>query len=204
MSSLFIIKERLLGKDLKLEMPLERAERGVKRCNNIIEEMLYYTRERAPDFKVVEFDKWLDEMLDEHEIPKEIRLTRKLSAGIEIPFDPEQLRRCMINVVNNACEAMMEKSEPQTEESEGVEDNRLIVETGIVDNRLSVRIIDSGPGISQEKLEKVFEPLYSTKGFGAGLGLSIVKQIIERHKGGIEIESKPMKGTAVTFWLPIN
>ncbi|MGR3303465.1 MAG: ATP-binding protein [Candidatus Scalindua sp.] len=204
LSSLFIIKERLLGKDPKLDKPLERAERSVKRCNNIIEEMLYYTRERDPDSRVIEFDKWLDELLDEHEIPDGIRLTRKLSAGIEISFDPEQLHRCVINVINNACEAMMEESEPQTEECEGVEDNQLIVETGIVDDRLNVRIIDTGPGMSQEKLEKVFEPLYSTKSFGAGLGLSIVKQIIERHKGGIEIKSKLMKGTAITLWLPVR
>ena len=203
-SSLFIIKERLLGKDLKLDKQLERAERNIKRCNNIIEEMLYYTRERAPDLKVTEFDKWLEELLDEHVIPSGIRLTRKLSAGIKILFDPEQLYRCVTNVINNACEAMMEKSEPQTKEREGVEDNQLIVETGIVNNRLNVRIIDSGPGISQERLEKVFEPLYSTKSFGAGLGLSIVKQIIEQHKGGIEIKSKPMKGTVITWWLPIN
>ena len=203
-SSLFIIKERILGKDLKLDKPLERAERNIKRCNNIIEEMLYYTREREPDLKVTEFDKWLDKMLDEHEIPAGIRLTRKLSAGIEISFDPEQLHRCIINVIDNACEAMKEQSELQANECEGVEDNELIVETGIVDNRLNVRIIDSGPGMSQEKLEKVFEPLYSTKSFGAGLGLSIVKQIIEQHKGGIEIKSKPMKGTVITWWLPIN
>lgn len=141
---------------------------------------------------------------DEHEIPSGIRLIRKLSAGIKILFDSEQLHRCVINVINNACEAMMEKTEPQTKEYEGVEDKQLIVETGIVDNRLNVRIIDSGPGISQEKLEKVFEPLYSTRSFGTGLGLSIVKQIIEQHKGGIEIKSKPMKGTAITLWLPIN
>jgi len=203
-SSLFIIKERVLGKDLKLDKPLARAERSIKRCNNIIEEMLYYTRERVPDLQVAEFDKWLDELLDEYEIPSEIRLTRKLSAGLEISFDPEQLRRCIINVINNAYEAMTEKSEPQTEECERMEDNQLIVETGIVGNRLNVRITDSGPGISQERLEKIFEPLYSTKSFGAGLGLSIVKQIMERHKGEIEIKSKPMKGTSITLWLPIN
>jgi len=203
-SSLYIIKSRILDKDLKLKKPLERAERSIRRCNKIIEEMLYYTRERVPDLQVVEFDKWLDELLDELEIPNGIMLTRKLSAGLEISFDPEQLRRCVINVINNACEAMKEKSEPQTEECEGVEDNQLTVETGIVDNRLNVRIIDSGPGITHEKLEKIFEPLYSTKSFGAGLGMSIVKQIIERHKGGIEIKSELLKRTEITLWLPVN
>ena len=203
-SSLYIIKSRILGKDLKIEKPLERAERSIRRCNNIIEEMLYYTRERVPNLQVVEFDKWLDELLDEHEIPNGIKLTRKLSAGLEISFDPEQLRRCVINVINNACEAMNENSEPQTEECEVAEKKQLIVETGIVDNRLNVRIIDSGPGISKESLEKIFEPLYSTKSFGAGLGMSIVKQIIERHKGGIEIKSELLKRTEITLWLPVN
>jgi signal transduction histidine kinase len=61
---------------------------------------------------------------------------------------------------------------------------------------------DTGLGIPPEIREKIFEPLYSTKGFGVGLGLPTVKQIMEQHDGGIEIESIEGAGTQVTLWLP--
>ena len=65
-------------------------------------------------------------------------------------------------------------------------------------------MIDTGQGIPPDRLERIFEPLYSTKGFGVGLGLPIVKQIMEMHGGGIDIESKPGEGTRTTLWLPLR
>jgi len=79
----------------------------------------------------------------------------------------------------------------------------LTIETGITDSKLDICISDSGPGISDEELIKIFEPLYSTKVYGIGLGLPIVKQIIERHNGEVDIISKPGQGTSVHLKLPI-
>ena len=63
---------------------------------------------------------------------------------------------------------------------------------------------DNGPGIPPEVLEKIFEPLYSTKSFGVGLGLPTVRQIMEQHGGGIEIASEVGRGTDVSLWLPLT
>jgi signal transduction histidine kinase len=63
-------------------------------------------------------------------------------------------------------------------------------------------IADNGPGIPAENLAKVFEPLFSTKSFGTGLGLPMVKQVIEQHSGTVDIASTPGKGTKVTIHLP--
>ncbi len=62
-------------------------------------------------------------------------------------------------------------------------------------------IEDRGPGIPPDVYGKIFEPLYSTKGFGVGLGLPVVKQIMEQHGGGIEIETEEGRGTSVCLWL---
>ena len=67
--------------------------------------------------------------------------------------------------------------------------------------RIEVVFEDQGPGILAHVYERIFEPLYSTKGFGVGLGLPVVKQIMEQHGGGIEVETEVGRGTTVRLWL---
>ncbi|MDH5218862.1 MAG: ATP-binding protein, partial [Gammaproteobacteria bacterium] len=81
-------------------------------------------------------------------------------------------------------------------------DNLITVRTQHDANRLEIIIKDSGVGMNDEVLSRIFEPLYSTKGFGVGLGMPTVKQIMEQHKGGIDVTSKQGEGTRVTLWLP--
>jgi signal transduction histidine kinase len=78
------------------------------------------------------------------------------------------------------------------------------VTTEVNSGRLEIRISDTGCGIPEEVLNRVFEPLFSTKSFGIGLGLSIVKSIMEQHDGDVEINSQAGEGTTVTLWLPIS
>ncbi len=61
---------------------------------------------------------------------------------------------------------------------------------------------DTGCGIAAAELEKIFEPLYSTKSFGVGLGLPVIKQIVAGHGGSVEVQSQPGRGTTFTLWLP--
>jgi two-component system NtrC family sensor kinase len=82
---------------------------------------------------------------------------------------------------------------------------RLIVRTEPVGGgRVEVSFIDTGCGIPQENIEKIFEPFYTTKERGTGLGLAITRQIIEQHHGEITIESTPGTGTTVRVTLPIE
>ena len=69
---------------------------------------------------------------------------------------------------------------------------------------LQVRICDTGPGIREEHLSRVFDPFYTTKANGTGLGLSITRQIIEQHAGTISVDSKAGKGTAFQITLPLS
>jgi signal transduction histidine kinase len=89
-----------------------------------------------------------------------------------------------------------EQSEPK--------DMRLTIESRVDQDRVEVIIADNGEGIPQANLDKIYEPLYSTKSFGVGLGLPIVKGIMEQHLGGIDIDSQVGIGTKVTLWLPIK
>jgi signal transduction histidine kinase len=193
-SSIFSVGERVRGRDKSVDRALARAERNIQRCDHIIEELLSYTRNQPINLTATDIDGWLDELLDEMPIPEGIRRTKKLRCNVRLPIDPERLRRCVINVIDNACQAMSG--------NKGNRASLLTVETSVADGRVRIQVRDTGPGIPPDRLGKIFEPLHSTKTFGMGLGLSIVKQIMEQHRGGVEMESREGEGALVTLWLP--
>jgi PAS domain S-box-containing protein len=203
-ASLFAIDDRARGKGLEVERALDRAERNIVRCDKIIEELLDYARSHDLDLEPTDLDAWLTELLDEQTLPEGIEGTRDLGAGVIVKLDRERFRRCFLNVIGNACQAMTEKDMDEDADKVIKEKNSLRVASRVVGERLEIRVIDTGTGIHPEELAKIFQPLYSTKGFGVGLGLPIVKQIMDQHGGGVEVESKPGKGTMVTLWLPIS
>ena len=69
---------------------------------------------------------------------------------------------------------------------------------------MEVTCADNGPGIAAEHLAKVFEPLFTTKSFGTGLGLPAVQKILEQHGGGLDVSSRPGEGAVFTAWWPFN
>ncbi len=149
----------------------------------------------------VKFDEWLNFTLSEQELPVGIDLTKDINTdNMTTAFDQERLRRVIVNVFNNACEAMIEA----TENGEIDHPLELNVATKADAEHLEVTFADNGPGIQEDVLKNIFEPLYSTKSFGVGLGLPTVKQIMEQHDGGIEITSSYGAGTQVRLWLPIK
>ncbi len=178
----------------RVNRSLKLAERNIKRCDRIINELMDFTRIRKIDLEMVDIDSWLSGLLDEQEFPEGIECVRGLHSGIVLPIDRELLRRAVINVVTNAGQALQDGN------SMG---NQLKVRSAVNGDRLELSFIDTGPGIPEEIMGKIFEPLYSTRSFGIGLGIPIIKNIMQEHHGGIEIKSEPGKGTTITLWLPI-
>ncbi len=174
---------------------LELAERNIRRCDRIINELMDFTRTREIKGELTDIDRWLNSVLDEQEIPEDIECVRELNSGIILPIDRERMRRAVNNVVTNAVQAL------QDENSGG--SNQLKVKSAASSEQLEMSFIDTGPGIPEEIMGKIFEPLFSTKSFGIGLGMPIIKNIMEEHHGGFEIKSKVGQGTTVTLSLPI-
>ena len=77
------------------------------------------------------------------------------------------------------------------------------VETRVRAQRAEIVVTDRGSGITAEVLKRMGEPMYSTKPFGVGLGMSIVRSAMEDHDGGVEVQSSPGTGTTITLWLPL-
>lgn len=195
-NTVYTFKELAASKGLNLDRPIERVERSISRCDRIIAELLDYTRVRDLHRTAASFDKWLDEVLNEQKLPDGVSLVRNLTApGQSVSFDTERMRQVVINLIDNAAQAMIAATQP-------AEANRIVVTTAARFNGFELVIADNGPGIPPEVLPRVFEPLFSTKSFGTGLGLPMVKQLIEQHGGIVEIASTQGKGTKVTVRLP--
>jgi signal transduction histidine kinase len=82
------------------------------------------------------------------------------------------------------------------------ERRQLTVGTRAGNERIEIFVADTGPGITDEVLARIFEPLFSTKNFGVGLGLPTVRQIMEQHGGGVEVETDQGRGMRFVLWLP--
>ena len=80
----------------------------------------------------------------------------------------------------------------------------MTVKTRLIENQVEISVIDRGSGIKKEHLENIFNPFFTTKTDGVGLGLAIVSKIVDEHNGTITIESEPGKGTIFRLYLPVN
>jgi signal transduction histidine kinase len=191
-NTLFAVKETAANKSIDLERPLTRVERSVARCDRIINDLLDYTRVKELHLAELAPDPWIEEVLNEQRLPAGIELEHQLAAECTIAIDPERVRRVLINLIDNAAQAMPEDAPGR----------KIKVTTALIDDGcFEFAVADTGAGIAADVLPKVFEPLFSTKSFGTGLGLPMVKQIVEQHGGTITITSEVGKGTRVTVRL---
>jgi len=199
-TSAYVARENQNNSEPRVVRALERIERSVIRCDRIIDELLDFTRISTPDPESTYIDAGLAETLSEQHLPGQIELNWDFGLpDTVVPFDRDRLRRAVINVFDNACQAMT--SEDGMENAD-LKLPVLTVATRNTNDRVELIFEDSGPGIPDDMLVQIFEPLFSTKGFGVGLGLPVVKQIMEQHQGGVEIESEEGRGTRVCLWLP--
>jgi two-component system, NtrC family, nitrogen regulation sensor histidine kinase NtrY len=112
-----------------------------------------------------------------------------------VQADPEQMKRVIVNLVDNAAEALEEAALKEVWVQTTLESDRDIVE---------LIVADSGPGISPEAKERLFFPHFSTKRRGTGLGLAIVSRIVTEHKGTIRAEENQPTGTKIVIELPVE
>ncbi|NIR59877.1 MAG: PAS domain S-box protein [Gammaproteobacteria bacterium] len=196
-TSAFVLQNRLRDADPVGVRALERIERSIVRCDRIIDELLDFTRIVDIELEPTPIDAWLEGVLAEQPLPAGVRLCKEFGLSeTQVPFDQDRFERAVINVFENACQAMS----GEDQETQGRE-RSLSVRTRRRNRRIEVIFEDEGPGIPSDVRQRIFEPLFSTKTFGVGLGLPVVKQIMEQHGGGVEIETETRRGTRVCLWL---
>lgn len=173
---------------------------AVCRVDRITSNLFTAQKESLPHKESIDFQMVLEEtlstvspLLNANHISMDISL---LSDMPKVIFDSDQLKQVLINLLNNASESM-DNAGTITVRASKVSNNE-------GEAMVRIRIADTGRGISEKDKAKVYNPFYSTKkqSGGMGLGLFVVKSIVEDHKGGIRIESAAGKGTSVILDLP--
>jgi signal transduction histidine kinase len=197
-NSMALVRQLTNGKGTGVERALERVDRNVERCARIINDILDFTRVRELSREPVTLDAWLGETLAEISVPPSVIVQREFLFGDEVALDRDRFRQIIVNLVDNAAQALVDPGWTPSDDRQ----RTIVVRSEAAGPHVRISVTDNGPGIPQDRLPKIFEPLFTTKSFGVGLGLPTVRQIVEQHGGTIDVESTVEVGTVFTIWLP--
>lgn len=198
-TSFAVIKNQLKDGDSDLSRSFDRAERNIDRCTGIIDELLEYAQIKAVNREAIDFDRLVGEILDEYDLPEGISLYRDLGLEHRIVLgDPEQIRRIIVNFMDNACQAIDALADGEA--ASGC----VTVCTKPSGAGIELSISDNGVGVPPDLLDRIFEPLFSTKPFGVGLGLPNAQNIVVAHGGSLSVANDPAGGARIAVWLPLG
>jgi signal transduction histidine kinase len=175
---------------------LEIIIQETKRCKTIIQELQEFSRSKEPKKIVGNINRVLGKvirLLENEFRRRSIRLHQKLAADIPNMFiDIGQMQQIFANLLINASEAVNSKGEISVSTRSDQSGQAVIIE-----------VADTGCGIPKEHLERIYEPFFSTKPRGTGLGLAVTYGFIMNHQGDIQVESEPGRGTRFTISIPV-
>jgi signal transduction histidine kinase len=187
------LKSKKAGEPSDPEEFISIIERNSKRINTLIEDLLNATRFDTLDMKPLSSGELIDSALvnvSDRLRLKEIRLEKSIEPGVQLKADKEKMTIALLNILVNAVEAMPEKT--------GI----LKISAAFTGKHLVIRMTDNGKGIPPDHLSRLFEPFFTSKKGGTGLGLTATYNIITKHDGTIEVSSEVGKGTTFIISLP--
>jgi two-component system, sporulation sensor kinase E len=177
----------------ELEQSIDIARSEVNRLDSIVTQFLKAIRPSRPQLRPENVNTIVEEAVrffapefQDREIVVEQELRSDLPS---LQLDRDQMKQAFYNVIKNSVEAMHR-------------DGKLRIRTDLADTHVIVRFIDTGGGMTAENLGRVFEPYFTTKASGSGLGLLIVRRIVREHGGELSIESSEGRGVTLTIRLP--
>lgn len=183
----------------RIEEGLDVSRMMVDRFRKMVQDILYYTKERELELEEVSVEAFaydvvanVDHRIRAADIQFDIKIKKEIGS---FTIDTGLLRTALINIFDNAIEACIEDDRDL--------ENRIVFEVTRIDNGIQMVIADSGPGIPESQINQIFEMFYSSKGKkGTGLGLFITRKAIEKHGGEISAEATTGKGARFAIRLP--
>jgi two-component system NtrC family sensor kinase len=175
----------------RLTVVADEAFRAARIVHNLLTFAQHSPPERRP-CALVEQIRWVLELTGRQLEQEGIEVVTDLGDCPTVWVDENQIRQVLLNLVQNAEQAMAAAPAPRV----------LTVRLGEVDQRARIEVLDTGPGIAEAALPRIFDPFFTTKGTGTGLGLWVSLTIVEQHGGQLAAENRPERGAAFTVKLP--
>jgi signal transduction histidine kinase len=187
----YLLRKKHLSSDENGRQTLDIVDQSVERANNIVSDLLDYSREMRLDV-----DEYSPKILVNYALlsitpPSNVKIIDSTHSFPTIWVDQTKIERVFVNLIKNAIDAM-------------VDGGSVEIASKQVNQTLEITFSDTGGGMSEETMQKLFTPLFTTKTHGIGFGLAICKRIIEAHGGEIAVNSALGKGTTFTVILPIK
>jgi len=180
-------------RDRRAKAKIELVREECDRLQKLLGDFLDFARQESLTLEPGNLNVEIDQLLDfftPRANEAQVEIVRYLDPELPmVRLDRETFRSALLNLLINAIQAM----DPG---------GQLVVRTRPSGLGVAIELIDTGQGMSEETLAKVFRAFYTTKQGGSGLGLPTARKIVEAHGGTIDIESAPGRGTKVTIWLP--
>jgi signal transduction histidine kinase len=185
----------LTDADEKTQEYLGIIDSEVRKSQKIVSDLLSFSRVQKTQNiqrEDVLVTSLVHRALTEQPAPTTIEVSTEFSQNLPpVYVDPQQIQQVLANLVSNAYQAMPDGG-------------KLIIKTEVERDQVALSVIDNGTGISPENIDKLFEPLFTTKPKGIGLGLAVSKDLVEANGGSIEVKSDDGGGCTFTVWLPVN
>jgi two-component system sensor histidine kinase HydH len=186
--------ERRLEGDHATQEKLKIIQKEVRRLETFLGDLRDFTRPALPAKQKIDLNQVVREvetLMLEAVKEKGVDLGEKLDPVPFLEADPNQLKQVLVNLIKNALEA--------TEEN-----GQISLTTGFEDGQAWLAVRDTGKGMPPEVLENIFHPFFTTKDKGTGLGLAVIHKIITDHRGSIQVDSAPDRGTTFLIRLPLS
>lgn len=190
-NSLYLIRTALRSGDTeRIERHLATADREIGATVVIVEGLLDFARQSEPELEEFDLDDLVDEALAVATAPAGIDVARRRLDDVGgVRGDRQQLRQVLLNLLTNAYAAI---------DGEGV----IMVDAVADGARVEIRVSDTGVGMDEDTVNHIFDPFYTRKAKGIGLGLAVSRRIVEAHGGTIAVRSAPGEGTTFAVRLP--
>ena len=200
MGQTFLLRQ--MGVDSPVAERVEKIAKASERCMRIVKDFLALARRHPPKRQSTQLNHLVNSALELMAYSlrvDSVEVTLNLAHNLPVlSADPHQILQVIVNLIANAHQAMRKSSTPR----------RLTLTTRVdsAEQRMSLEVADTGPGLPPEIRSRIFEPFFTTKpvGEGTGLGLSLCKGIVERHGGTIRAESTPGHGALFVVELPVE
>jgi signal transduction histidine kinase len=221
-NSVYYLSTLLGDMDGKAKKHLKIMEREIARAKKITSDLLSLTEGKKPTLQKIQINTIVQGVLSHTPAPDTVTVITNLGGDLPpLMADPDQIEQVFTNLILNAIQAMTSSRPEVADESRSrmspvgaglprpfsqsvktPDGGRLEIATRVEDGFIIAEFKDNGHGIPEENLEKIFEPLFTTKARGIGLGLALSKKIIEAHGGSIEVERETEKGATFRVKFP--